>query len=55
MLFYVGFVVLTEVVMKSTIFWGITPYSPLSVNRHFGGTYRLHLHGRKNKLSRKPA
>jgi hypothetical protein len=40
--------------IKSTIFWDITPYSPLSVNRHFGGTYCLHLQGRKNKLSKKP-
>jgi hypothetical protein len=27
-----------KVVYKSTIFWDITPFSPLSVNRHFGGT-----------------
>jgi hypothetical protein len=33
--------------MNSTIFWDITPCSPLRVNRHFGGTYRLHLQGRK--------
>jgi hypothetical protein len=39
----VGFEVLTAVVMKSNIFWDITPCSPLQVNRHFGGTYRLHL------------
>jgi hypothetical protein len=26
---------------KSIIFWDITPYSPLSVNRRFVGTYRL--------------
>jgi hypothetical protein len=50
-----GFEVLTAVVMKSTIFWDITPRSPLSVNRRFAGTYRLHLQGRKNKLSKKPA
>jgi hypothetical protein len=31
--------------MKSTIFWDITPCSPLSVNRSFGGTYHLHLQG----------
>jgi hypothetical protein len=43
----VGFEVLTMVVVKSTIFWDITPCSPLNVNRHFGGTYRLHLQGRK--------
>jgi hypothetical protein len=51
----VGFEVLTVVVMKSTIFWDITPCSPLSVNRRFGGTYCLHLQDRKNKLSKKPA
>jgi hypothetical protein len=41
----VGLEVLTAVVMKSTIFWDITPRSLLKVNRRFGGTYRLHLHG----------
>jgi hypothetical protein len=41
--------------MKSTIFWDITPCSPLSVNRRFGGTYSLQLQGRKNKLRKKPA
>jgi hypothetical protein len=40
------FEVLTAVIMKSTIFWDIMPYSPLSVNRRFGGTYRLHLQGK---------
>jgi hypothetical protein len=39
----VGFEVFTGVVMKSIIFWDMTPYSPLSFNRRFGGTYRLHL------------
>jgi hypothetical protein len=51
----VGFEVLTAVVMKSTIFWDITPCSPLSIHRRFGGTYRFHLQGRKNKFSNKPA
>jgi hypothetical protein len=41
----VGVEVLTAVVMKGTIFWDITPCSPLKVNRRFGGTYLLHLHG----------
>jgi hypothetical protein len=41
--YYVGSEVLTAVVMKSTVFWDITPCSPLKVNRNFGGTYRLHL------------
>jgi hypothetical protein len=27
----------------------------LSANRRFGGTYRLHLQSRRNKLSKKPA
>jgi hypothetical protein len=40
---YVGFEVSTAVVMKSIIFWDIPPCSLLSCNRHFGGTYRLHL------------
>jgi hypothetical protein len=42
----VGFEVLTAVVMKSTILWGIMPCSLLKVNRLFGGTYRLHPQGR---------
>jgi hypothetical protein len=37
------FEVLTAVLMKSTIFWDITPCSPLKINGRFGGTYRLHL------------
>jgi hypothetical protein len=51
----VGFEVLTAVVMKSTIFWNLTPCSPLSVNRLFGETYRLHLQGRKDMFSKKLA
>jgi hypothetical protein len=42
-------------ILKSTIFWDITPCNPLSVNRHFGGTYHLHLQGQRNKFSKKPA
>jgi hypothetical protein len=33
---YVGFEVLTAVVMKSTVFWDITPCILLSVNRRLG-------------------
>jgi hypothetical protein len=40
------------VVIKSSTFWDITPCSPLTVNRHFRGTHRLHLQGR---LSLPPA
>jgi hypothetical protein len=41
--------------LKSIIFWDMTPCSPLHVSRRFGGTYRLHLQGRRNKFSKKPA
>jgi hypothetical protein len=33
--------------MRSTSFWDITPCNLSKVNRCFGGTYRLHLHGRQ--------
>jgi hypothetical protein len=36
--YYVRFYVLTEVVIKSYIFWDITVFSLLKVNRRFGGT-----------------
>jgi hypothetical protein len=49
---YVGFEVLTAVVMKNIIFWDITPCNHLKVNRLFGGTYRLHLQGRKISRAR---
>jgi hypothetical protein len=39
------FEVFTVVVMKSTVFWDITPCSTLKVNRRFGVTYRLYLQG----------
>jgi hypothetical protein len=39
--FFVGFKVLTAVVMKSIIFWNITSCSPVNGNQRFGGTYRL--------------
>jgi hypothetical protein len=32
--------------MQSSIFWDITPCSPLKINRRFGGTC-LHLQGRR--------
>jgi hypothetical protein len=41
----VEFGVFTAVVMKSIIFWDMTPCSPLNCTRRFGGTYRLHLQG----------
>jgi hypothetical protein len=38
---YIGFELLTTVVMKSSVFWDIMPCSSLKVNRHFGGTCLL--------------
>jgi hypothetical protein len=49
---YIGFEFFTAVVMKGIIFWDISPCSPLSFNRRFGGTYRLHLQGRRNTFSK---
>jgi hypothetical protein len=49
---FVGFEVLTPVVINSTIFWNITPCSLLKVNGCFRGTYRLHLQGRRMIRSR---
>jgi hypothetical protein len=43
----IGFEVLIPVVLKRSIFWNITPCSPLKVNRCFGGTCLLHLQGRR--------
>jgi hypothetical protein len=48
---YVGSEVFTTVVLKSIIFWNMTLCSPLSFSRCFGGTYRLHLQGRRNRFS----
>jgi hypothetical protein len=38
--------------LKSTIFWEITPCSLLKVNRRFEGTYRFHLQGRRISRAR---
>jgi hypothetical protein len=43
----VGFEVLPAIVLKIWIFWDITPYGSLKGDRHFGGTLRLHFHGRR--------
>jgi hypothetical protein len=50
-IYYVGFEILTAVVMKSIIFWDITSCSTFNVNRRFGETYCLHLQA-SNLLSR---
>jgi hypothetical protein len=53
--FHVGFDVFIAVVMKSIIFRDVTPCSLLCCNRRFGGTYRLHLQGRRKKFQQEPA
>jgi hypothetical protein len=37
----------TDLLMKSIFFWDMTLCSALSCTRRFGGTYRLHLQGRR--------
>jgi hypothetical protein len=46
------FEVLTAVAMKSSIFWDVTPCSPLKVNRRFGRTCRLYFNGRRIRPAR---
>jgi hypothetical protein len=38
--------IFTAVTMKNAVFWYVAPCSSC-VNRRFGGTYRLHIQGRK--------
>jgi hypothetical protein len=49
---YVGFEVLTAVVMKYSILWDIILCSSLKVSLHFGGTCRLHLQVQKISQAR---
>jgi hypothetical protein len=44
--FKTRFEVFTSVTIKNGVFWDVAPCRPC-VNRRFGGTYRLHLHGKK--------
>jgi hypothetical protein len=43
---YVRFEVFTAVTVKNAVFWYVAPCRSC-VERRFGGTYRLHLQGRK--------
>jgi hypothetical protein len=43
---YVRFEVFTAVTMKNAVFWDVAPCRS-GVTRRFGGTYRLHLQGRR--------
>jgi hypothetical protein len=52
----VGFEVLTAVVMKKSIFWDITPCSPLQMKWCFRGTCCLHLQDQRiSRLFLSPA
>jgi hypothetical protein len=46
---FVRFEVFTAVTMKNAVFWDVAPRRSC-VNRRFGGTYRLHLQGRKIRV-----
>jgi hypothetical protein len=54
-LYFVGFEVLTPVVMKSSIFWDITPCSPLTSQLMFRRSIPPPSSGSKNKPSKEPA
>jgi hypothetical protein len=43
---FIGFEVLTSVIMKNTVFWDMTPCSPVVVHRRFGRTYCMHFQDR---------
>jgi hypothetical protein len=43
---FVRFEVFTAVTMKKAVFWDVAPCR-YGVNRRFGGTYCLHLQGRR--------
>jgi hypothetical protein len=57
-LYGVRFQVLTVMSMKMTVFWDVTPYSLVDIDRRFRGTCCLHHQGneyggsKKVKLSR---
>jgi hypothetical protein len=48
------FEVIAAVVMKSTTFWVITPFSLTKFNGRLGGTYRFRLQGRRIRRARYP-
>jgi hypothetical protein len=43
---FIGFEVFTAVTMKNAVIWDVAPCRSC-LDRRFGGTYRLHLQGRK--------
>jgi hypothetical protein len=50
--YLVRFEVFTAMTMKKAVFWDVAPCR-YCVNRRFGGTYYLHLQGRRKEKKRK--
>jgi hypothetical protein len=50
--YYLGFVVLTAAIVKSSVFCCVTPCRPLKLTLHFGGSCRLRLQGRRKAKAR---
>jgi hypothetical protein len=50
-MFHLRFEVFTAVTMSNAIFWEVVPCGYCK-NQHFGGTYRLHHQGDKNRRTR---
>jgi hypothetical protein len=46
-LYLVGFEVFKAVTMKNAVLWGVAPCRSDRLNRSFGGSYRIHLQGKK--------
>jgi hypothetical protein len=47
--------ILTAITMKCSIFWDVTPCSPVKIYRRFGGAYCLHLQVRKTSQAMRSA
>jgi hypothetical protein len=52
MVTFIGFEVLTAVIMKCSVVWDITPCSSFKVSRSFGGTCSLHIQGRRRSQAK---
>jgi hypothetical protein len=44
---YIALEVFTAVCMKTTVFWDVTPCSPVKVHQCFRGTHCVHLQGQR--------
>jgi hypothetical protein len=48
-----GFKWRVRFLLKSSVYWDITPYIPMKVNRRFRGNQRFHLQGRRVSNAKK--